>query len=33
VVIGGRDVVQDGRHLLLADVPAALAAAIGALVP
>jgi cytosine/adenosine deaminase-related metal-dependent hydrolase len=28
VVIGGRDVVADGRHLLLEDVPAALTAAI-----
>jgi formiminoglutamate deiminase len=28
VVIGGRDVVADGRHLLVDDVPAALAAAI-----
>jgi formiminoglutamate deiminase len=27
VVAGGRDIVRDGRHLLLADVPAALAAA------
>jgi cytosine/adenosine deaminase-related metal-dependent hydrolase len=30
VVIGGRDVVADGRHLLIEDVPAALAAAIRA---
>ena len=30
VVISGRDVVRDGRHLLVADVPAALTAAIGA---
>jgi cytosine/adenosine deaminase-related metal-dependent hydrolase len=28
VVVGGRDVVRGGRHLLLADVPAALTAAI-----
>jgi cytosine/adenosine deaminase-related metal-dependent hydrolase len=28
VVIGGRDVVRDGQHQLLADVPAALAEAI-----
>jgi cytosine/adenosine deaminase-related metal-dependent hydrolase len=28
VVIGGRDVVRDGRHLLVGDVPAALGAAI-----
>jgi formiminoglutamate deiminase len=28
VVIGGRDVVRDGRHQLLGDVPAALAAAV-----
>jgi formiminoglutamate deiminase len=28
VVIGGRDVVRDGQHLLVPDVPAALAAAI-----
>ncbi len=33
VVIGGRDVVRDGRHLLVSDVPAALAAAIGAVLP
>ncbi len=31
VVISGRDVVRDGRHLLVPDVPAALSAAIGAL--
>ena len=31
VVISGRDVVHNGRHQLLADVPAALAASIGAL--
>src|SRR6516165_8657603 len=31
VVIGGRDVVADGRHLLVADVPAALDAAISPL--
>ena len=30
VVIGGREVVRDGRHLLVPDVPAALAATIGA---
>ncbi len=30
VVISGRDVVRDGRHLLVTDVPAALAAAIAA---
>ncbi len=28
VVISGRDVVRDGRHLLVTDVPAALTAAI-----
>ena len=28
VVISGRDVVRDGQHLLVPDVPAALAAAI-----
>jgi len=28
VVVSGRDVVADGRHLLVADVPAALDAAI-----
>ena len=33
VVVGGRQVVQDGRHLLINDVPAALARAIGALDP
>ncbi len=32
VVIGGRDVVVGGRHLLVEDVPAALAAAIRALI-
>jgi formiminoglutamate deiminase len=32
-VVGGRQVVRDGRHLLVEDVPAALAAAIGALLP
>jgi formiminoglutamate deiminase len=31
VVCGGRDVVRDGQHLLVADVPAALAAAIAGL--
>jgi formiminoglutamate deiminase len=31
VVIGGRDVVADGRHLLVDDVPAALSAAVRAL--
>ena len=31
VVVGGQDVVRDGRHLLVDDVPAALAAAIGPL--
>ena len=31
VVISGRDVVRDGRHLLIDDVPAALSAAISAL--
>jgi cytosine/adenosine deaminase-related metal-dependent hydrolase len=30
VVAGGRDVVRDGRHLLVPDVPAALATAIAA---
>lgn len=30
VVIGGRDVVVDGRHLLIDDVPGALASAIRA---
>jgi formiminoglutamate deiminase len=33
VVISGRDVVTDWRHQLLADVPAALADAIGAVLP
>jgi formiminoglutamate deiminase len=33
VVISGRDVVADGRHQLLADVPGALAGAIGAVLP
>jgi len=28
VVVGGRDVVRDGRHLLVDDVPAALGHAI-----
>ncbi len=32
VVISGRDVVREGRHLLVPDVPAALAAAIGPLI-
>ena len=31
VVIGGRDIVVDGRHTLVEDVPAALASAIGSL--
>jgi cytosine/adenosine deaminase-related metal-dependent hydrolase len=31
VVVGGRSVVEDGRHLLVDDVPAALARAIAAL--
>ena len=31
VVIGGRDVVSGGRHLLAGDVPAALEAALAAL--
>jgi cytosine/adenosine deaminase-related metal-dependent hydrolase len=31
VVIGGRDVVVDGRHALVENVPAALASAIGAI--
>jgi cytosine/adenosine deaminase-related metal-dependent hydrolase len=31
VVIGGKDVVADGRHLLVDDVPGALTAAIGSL--
>jgi cytosine/adenosine deaminase-related metal-dependent hydrolase len=30
VVAGGRDVVRDGRHQLIEDVPAALSAAIRA---
>jgi cytosine/adenosine deaminase-related metal-dependent hydrolase len=30
VVAGGVDVVRDGRHLLVADVPGELAAAVGA---
>jgi formiminoglutamate deiminase len=33
VVVGGRDVVRDGRHLLIEDVPAALSAAIRAVLP
>jgi cytosine/adenosine deaminase-related metal-dependent hydrolase len=33
VVIGGRDVVRDGRHLLIDDVPAALSAAVRAVLP
>jgi formiminoglutamate deiminase len=33
VIVGGRDVVSDGRHLLVDDVPAALAAAIRPLLP
>jgi hypothetical protein len=33
VVVGGADVVADGRHLLVGDVPGALAAAIGPLLP
>ncbi len=32
VVISGRDVVRDGRHLLVTDVPAALSATVGALI-
>lgn len=32
VVVGGRQVVSEGRHLLIGDVPGALAGAIGALV-
>ena len=32
VVIGGRDVVVDGRHVLVQDVPAALSAAIRAVI-
>jgi formiminoglutamate deiminase len=31
VVVGGEDLVRDGRHLLIGDVPGALAAAIGPL--
>jgi formiminoglutamate deiminase len=31
LVIGGRDIVTDGRHLLVEDVPGALSAAIGSL--
>ena len=31
VVVSGRDVVADGRHLLVGDVPAALSAAIAPL--
>jgi hypothetical protein len=30
VVVGGRDLVADGRHLLLDDVSAELSAAVGA---
>jgi cytosine/adenosine deaminase-related metal-dependent hydrolase len=33
VVIGGRDTVSGGRHLLIDDVPAALSAAIRAVLP
>jgi formiminoglutamate deiminase len=33
VVVSGRDVVRDGRHLLVDDVPAALAASIAAVLP
>jgi formiminoglutamate deiminase len=33
VVIGGRDVVRDGRHLLVENVPGELAAAISAVLP
>jgi formiminoglutamate deiminase len=33
VVAGGRDIVTDGRHLLVPDVPAALSAAIRAVLP
>ena len=33
VVIGGTDIVRDGRHLLIDDVPAALSAAIRAVLP
>ncbi|HET7018495.1 MAG TPA: formimidoylglutamate deiminase [Streptosporangiaceae bacterium] len=32
VVIGGRDIVVDGRHVLVEDVPSALASALGVLV-
>jgi hypothetical protein len=32
-VVSGRDVVADGRHLLVPDVPAELAAAIAAVRP
>ena len=32
VVIGGRDIVADGRHLLIDDVPGALRSAVGAVV-
>jgi formiminoglutamate deiminase len=32
VVVSGRDVVRDGRHLLVTDVPASLSAAVGALI-
>src|SRR5206468_881017 len=31
VVVNGRDIVRDGRHLLVSDVPAALSAAIRAI--
>jgi cytosine/adenosine deaminase-related metal-dependent hydrolase len=33
VVVGGRRVVTEGRHALVDDVPGALAAAIGAVLP
>ncbi|HTX83663.1 MAG TPA: formimidoylglutamate deiminase [Streptosporangiaceae bacterium] len=33
LVVGGRDVVTEGRHVLVPDVPAALAAAIAAVLP
>ncbi len=33
LVVGGRDVVTEGRHTLVPDVPAALAAAIAAVLP
>jgi formiminoglutamate deiminase len=33
VVVGGQDVVGDGQHLLVADVPAALSAAVRAVLP